>query len=219
MRKAWRILLYALTALSAVLCVAMICLWVRGYWVTDRFMTTHVRGNGAAIEFRNLDLISKRGYIGAYITRFLSDGSLPDAVYLLQLADPVERTGWKYIMNAEMGWPFKVDAPIWKSLQWERGEGRVRRGSVETGITVELADWIVVGIFGVLPAAMIRRWRRFASRWSQGLCQTCAYDVRATPDRCPECGTVPTAQPARPAGPVDPRGSAVADRCRRRISF
>ena len=39
---------------------------------------------------------------------------------------------------------------------------------------------------GLLLAWRVRRWRKTKAI---GVCASCGYDLRATPDRCPECGT------------------------------
>lgn len=47
-------------------------------------------------------------------------------------------------------------------------------------------------LFSILPVARLSGWYLRRLRGPQpGYCRKCSYDLRATPDRCPECGEVP----------------------------
>jgi hypothetical protein len=54
--------------------------------------------------------------------------------------------------------------------------------------------WIVALVAGAWPLTSIvvlfRRRRRLRRLARAGHCWRCGYDLRATPDRCPECGAV-----------------------------
>lgn len=51
--------------------------------------------------------------------------------------------------------------------------------------------WAIALVTGTMPLVVGMRWRRrrqAAARQLNGLCFACGYDLRATPDRYPECG-------------------------------
>ena len=53
-----------------------------------------------------------------------------------------------------------------------------------------LPCWVVSLVGAFLPSIWLLRFRRRAYRAGRHLCLACGYDLRATPDRCPECGVV-----------------------------
>lgn len=63
-----------------------------------------------------------------------------------------------------------------------------------------IPHWFIALLCGIVPMRwlLIQLQRLRASRIAgQGTCINCGYDLRATPDRCPECGKIPeTAQSA-----------------------
>jgi len=77
--------------------------------------------------------------------------------------------------------------------------------AVATAIAAAAALWfagpiataVLLLVLGVTSAFAWRHERTIRLRTAEGHCPKCGYDVRATPDRCPECGEPTPSDTAR----------------------
>jgi hypothetical protein len=56
---------------------------------------------------------------------------------------------------------------------------------------VAVPHWFAFVLMAIVPSVWIWRMRAAQRRRLAGLCPACGYDLRGTPDRCPECGAIP----------------------------
>lgn len=171
---------------SALLCLALMVLWVRS-----------ARNNDVLLEPRQ------------YGDRWLvtsAFGTFTVERQALQEGRP--RPGWVFFGNSLPGnWPGG-----WRWLKFEAYRSRsshyvLLRPARAYGVSVP--HWFLIALAGALPFQWMRRLNRAREgerRASLGQCRRCGYDLRATPEvggtllaRCPECGSAGQPNPARRA--------------------
>jgi hypothetical protein len=173
-----RRVLNALAGLSLILALATGGLWGRSYWVGDIF-------------------IERNGSWNA--------GNCPGVIYLqwtapanLQWTAPDSsarkaRDGWTWLKITPNSNLFDVSVlpggVKFAGFSYVRSTMPSKRF-----LLIAFPHWSLLLALAILPT--LRGWQllRARHRRSENLCRTCGYDLRATPDRCPECGDVP--QPA-----------------------
>ena len=186
MKRFLRILFNAATALSLMLCVATVMLWVRSYWVDDRFF--------ARYQLSYVDFASYRGEVGCEFGAVYGGG--PQDLYMPSWVAgfrhvPVDRVPESdYIHISEAQGRFK-NMPHYHGAWGFRWHPRSDRDWEYRERGIAAPAWCIAAMAAALPAWRLVCVVRRSNRQSRGFCHACGYDLRATPGRCPECGRIP----------------------------
>jgi hypothetical protein len=159
-RRLARHLFTLCAAASLLLCVAAAAMAVRSFSVEDELEYLSPGG-------RLLMLISKNGRLDVlYLSSWISDD---DPGFTYMQGSPAAYGGTDYSKRA-LGF----------------GAGVQLNG----GRFVNIPYWFLALSAAVPPFVAVKRIRKRRRLSRRGLCAVCGYDLRASPDRCPECGVV-----------------------------
>jgi hypothetical protein len=169
--KRW--LFTILSAVSLLLFVAVVVMWVRSYRTKDAY--------SGSDGFRMQALVSHRGWMSWSVQHVSQQG---------------QSWPWQWISDhADRAAVAEITLPSWQQRLGIGWENYSDPGGANGGLNFRfsaryLAYRILAAVFVLLPAVWTVRMLRRTHAPSRGHCATCGYDLRATPGRCPECGMV-----------------------------
>jgi hypothetical protein len=182
-----------LSALSLLLFVAVVVLWVRSYSGSDYVSRGRLVSSGPRVVRSSVHQMRwTRGCIhltAGEHTYFPSGDSAP----VVEGERPAH-WGWGRLGVGHEGWEELPRRSLWNRLGFHRysGQGLMTSFSSESTDGIVVPAWLPVAILGIAPLVWVRRLGGRRSRSRRGLCPSCGYDLRATPERCPECGKLAT---------------------------
>ena len=187
-------------AFSLLLCVAVCVLWFRSRtgsdqaaWTYDRYLPDRSAASNQVYltsDKQRVWLLVMWGQVGPY------NGQLVWGYYINadQSGGRPRFTFHHHPYDAEERWGFAngIDTtPGWGPLRWQTGRrSRPRDGDDHRSIRIGVSHWLLALVMLVPPALWLNRFRKSRRARKLGLCPTCGYDLRASPQRCPECGAV-----------------------------
>jgi hypothetical protein len=199
-------LLARFTSLAVVVASFLIAVAALAGWGRSLAYSDYVRWSRTDLEngrTYNAVLWSASGVLGWHYSR-MKDSDSGDEL----------RRRWMRVRNVEKGdheWktlPSSSRAAIamrrgedGRENAWHRQMGfdvrvtansALGRAFVERRYVLSAPYWFIVLLVGALPAWRFWRCRRSRRQARAGFCSNCGYDLRASPDRCPECGTPTT---------------------------
>src|SRR5665213_49117 len=180
-----------ISAVSLVLCLASGAMWIRSYRASD-ILTFHENRwrNGHFSEAVGFGVNSDSG--GVLLYHLHRKVMFPAGEYdaLIDGANLEYRGFGRYsFCEPPNGYPYMRDYRGWGAMGFGFFSGAPNNPLVAAFVYndqfIVLPFWFFTVCFAMLPLTLKLAPRKPA----HGKCATCGYDLRATPNRCPECGT------------------------------
>jgi hypothetical protein len=164
MRRVARRVFTLCSAASLLICVAVCALWVRGHFVVARIDVRPTRSE------RYLAIESVRGETELFSTCVPRE--VPPFVRYRAVESLAEYDDEGHSRPDGLGFSFKA-----------------AHGPRGWAYFVFFPTAVPAIVFALLPCIWLYGRATCGRRWAAGSCIKCGYDLRASPDRCPECGT------------------------------
>jgi hypothetical protein len=188
----------AFAALSLLSCIASASFWVRGEFILDTFTWAGIEQHANRLWLWWIDSVD--GEIC-----FLREYSDSDTSAHAQEYARFEQTQFgfhhdaRYPAGDDKAWPTDTwlnRLGLYASIETFKfpSGSRVKLKFIPASVHSQrlfIPCWFVTILTAAPVAVWIRGFIKQRKRHEGLFCINCGYDLRATPDRCPECGTIP----------------------------
>jgi hypothetical protein len=179
------------SALSLALCLATVVLWVRNSTTGTAFgyevdTLIHDPGPGPGLP----RIVRKSYYLS------IDRRAIAYAVYREDLYGKPH--GWRFFHNGYPTGGSNEITPEVEFLGFAYASVEYQLARPETWREWTVPFWALILAFAFPPTLVVRSIVRKHRRQRRGWCPSCGYDLRATPDRCPECGAAPITSSSTP---------------------
>jgi hypothetical protein len=170
-----------LSALSLVICIATCTLWVRSARICDTLWFNSSAGNSYALKTKRHGVVlfstlhAREGMVNGNYAVFKTD--FPEGWHLSSFQyhpPPKGFVAYTYEQKNEVEFA---------GFGWNR-----QQLPPTTATRLAIPFWFVAAISAMPCLARVVAWIRTGRRHVAGCCPACGYDLRVTPERCPECG-------------------------------